>query len=401
MTSSGEYTLAVEGKEGWKYLHSNGKPYEEARHLAKSWFDGEHFDYVVYGLGLGYHIAALLQIDAAIRVKVLEADANIIYLAENYGGVRAWKDSGRLEIIEDPNFTELVRITNNLDGECFVIHYPSMALVRNIHYRNELEHYFIEYSSAQTQITRLMGNFVRNQKYFGREVTELREQFEERTAYIIAAGPSLDKNMEELKQLSGKKIMVSTGTVLKKLLKEGIRPDYVIVTDAGAATYVQTKDLEETGVPLLYLPTVYERVLAEYPGETYLVCQSGFKKSEQYAWEQGYPLYETGGSVTTTALDICIRLGCRRIVFVGLDLAYTGNRNHAADTAYSRAVSQGELFVTDIYGEQVATGKNLDIYRRWIEKRISREDTAGIEFIDATEGGAKIEGTRIMKLKDV
>lgn len=86
---------------------------------------------------------------------------------------------------------------------------------------------------------------------------------------------------------------------------------------------------------------------------------------------------------------------------MGLDLAYTGNQDHATDTAYQRTGKEGNLSVTDIHGNQVSTAKNLDLYRRWIEKRISRKDAAGIEFIDATEGGARIEGTKLRKLKEV
>lgn len=401
-TSSGEYTLAVEGKGEWKYLHTNGKPYEEGQILADSWFDGEHFDYTVYGLGLGYHVTALLQIDEAVRVRVLEADPHMLELARAYGTIREWEDSGRLEIIVDTDFRELLRVAEHLaEEECFVLHYPSMVLLENQHYREQLERYFIEYSSAQTQLYRLKGNFTRNQKYFRHEVTELREQFAGKTVYIIAAGPSLDRNMMDLKQISAEGIILSTGTVFKKLLKAGIQPDYVIITDGGNPTYSQTKDLEEIEVPLLYLSTVYHPILAEYPGTSYLICQRGFEKSEEYASEYGYPFYETGGSVTTTALDVCISLGCKRIVFVGLDLAYTDNQDHAMDTAYHSTVKEGNLSVTDIYGHQIPSAKNLDLYRRWIEKRICRKDAAGIDFIDATEGGARIEGTKIRKLKEV
>lgn len=401
-TSSGEYTLAVECGEEWKYLHTNGKPYEEGQILANSWFDGEHFDYTVYGLGLGYHIIALLQIDEAVRVRVLESDLHIIELARAYGVLGEWEDSGRLEIIPDPEFHELLQVAEHLtEEELFVIHYPSMVLLENQHYREQLERYFIEYSSARTQLYRLKGNFLRNQKYFQHQVTELREQFAGKTVYIIAAGPSLDGNMMDLKQVSSDGIILSTGTVFKKLLKAGIKPDYVIITDGGRPTYSQTQGIEATEIPLLYLSTIYHPILAEYPGASYLICQKGFGQSEEYATAHGYPLYETGGSVTTTALDVCIFLGCRSVVFVGLDLAYTGNQDHALGTAYQHTGREGNLFVTDIYGRQVPSAKNLDLYRRWIEKRISRKDAADMEFIDATEGGARIEGTKIRKLKEV
>lgn len=53
LTSTGSYTLAVYGKENQVYLHSNGDPFKEAAEIAAAWFDREHYEYVVYGLGLG------------------------------------------------------------------------------------------------------------------------------------------------------------------------------------------------------------------------------------------------------------------------------------------------------------------------------------------------------------
>jgi hypothetical protein len=84
---------------------------------------------------------------------------------------------------------------------------------------------------------------------------------------------------------------------------------------------------------------------------------------------------------------------------LGLDLAYTNNYVHALDT--SRRELQGTdnlLQVEDIHGNQIFTTKVLNIYRKWIEDRIN--NITGIEFIDATEGGAKIEGMKIRKLSE-
>lgn len=401
-TSAGCYTLAMMGKEHWMYLHSNGDPYKEAAEAASAWFDGEHYEYVVYGLGLGYHIQALLDIDELITVTVLEPDENVIRLAGEYGmtGQEDWNQ--RVRIISDTDFRYLIMLSDSLRKEQqFVVYYPSMCVMKNEYYKQQLEEYFIGYSSAKTQETRLVGNFVKNQSLFSKEVTELSDRFCGRTVYIIAAGPSLDGNMMELKKVKKGDIILSTGTVLKKLLKAGIMPDYVIVTDGGKYTYPQTAELSKKNIPLLYLSTVYYRILQEYPGDTYLICQEGFRKSEEFAASQQYPVYGTGGSVTTTALEICIRLGCRRIVFVGLDLAYTNMQNHASGTADVRNNAKGNMIVKDIYGHDIPTAKNLHLYQKWIERRIQKEDAVGIEFIDATQGGARIGGTEIRDLNKV
>ena len=402
-TSAGVYTLAVREDGDWNYLHTNDNPWEEGKILAETWFDGEHYDYLVYGLGLGYPIQALLDLDLAITVTVLEADQNILTLAEEYGVAQSLRQSGRVKLIVDPDGRKMVQMVADLkDTERFVIHYPSLCRITNGEYREQLEDYFVEYSSAQVQLPRMTGNFVRNRAYFGKEVSALRSCFAGKTVYIIAAGPSLDRNMEELRNVGDDGIILATGTVLKKLLAAGIHPDYVIIIDAGKTTYVQTEGVQETAIPLLYLSTVYYQIPAEYPGDRYVILQKDYKKSEEFAREHGYETYESGGSVTTTAMELGIRLGASRIVLVGADLAYTDGKNHAADTAYVREREESHGCMTeDIHGKPVMTARNLNIYRKWIEKRIQREQASGIQFIDATEGGARIYGTELCRLQDV
>lgn len=397
----GLYTLAVKQGQAWQYLHTSGNVIEEGWKLAESWFDSDKYHYVIYGLGLGYHVQALLEMDEAVEVTVLEPDIQIIRLARMYGAADLWTQHDRVQIVNDTDFSQLVQISENMDEESvFVIHYPSLQIITNAYYQEQLEEYFIQYSSAKTQFNRLAINFLRNQKGFTKEVSELEGKFKNQTVYIIAAGPSLDKNIQQLKKVQGKGIILATGTVLKKLLREQIRPDYVIIIDGGRATYKQIQEVENCQVPLLYMSTVYYKIPMEYQGEKYVIFQKDFMKSEETAKEKGYPLYESGGSVSTTALDIAIRFQCKKIVFIGLDLAYTDDMDHASDTASVRKVEQGNLcIVEDIYGNKVKTAKNLDIYRKWIEKRITREEE--IAVIDATEGGARIEGTQIRKLSEI
>ena len=228
----------------------------------------------------------------------------------------------------------------------------------------------------------------------------MENQFAGKDLYIIAAGPSLDINFKELKKVGADGIILATGTVLKKLVNHGIRPDYVIITDANAAVYPQIEGIGNIGVPLLYLSTVYHKVVKDYVGDKYFICQKDYNLSEAFACQNGYRLFNTGGSVSTTALDIGIQFGCKRIIFVGLDLAFTNNLDHATGTPVRRWVDTSDRRqVEDIDGGLVSTGKNLDIYRKWIEKRIL--DEKDISFIDATEGGAKIKGTIIKKLAEV
>ena len=46
-------------------------------------------------------------------------------------------------------------------------------------------------------------------------------------AFIVSAGPSLDKNIEELKNIKGRGIIMAVDTAIKPLLKHGIVPDII------------------------------------------------------------------------------------------------------------------------------------------------------------------------------
>lgn len=118
----------------------------------------------------------------------------------------------------------------------------------------------------------------------------------------------------------------------------------------------------------------------------YAIFQNGFDMAEEYAKEHGYTLFETGGSVTTTAMDVCIRFGCKKIVCLGADMAYTGNKTHAADTLGEKTitVNSNTLMVKSVSGEMIPTSMNLDSYRRWIENRI--RDVKNVEFINISDG---------------
>ena len=56
--------------------------------------------------------------------------------------------------------------------------------------------------------------------------------------------------------------------------------------------------------------------------------------------------------------------------------------------------------MTDIDGNEIPTSRNLNHYRLWIERRIARakQEKLPIEFIDASEGGARVEGTVVQTL---
>lgn len=400
-SSSGLMTLAMTDKLGRYYLHSNGRISDEAFVLASSWYTEESTGYIVYGFGLGYHIKELMQLDTSISIEVYEADINVLKLAAAYTRLANIINKPNVKLVYDPQYKHLLqRLTKLKEDEKFVIHYPSLRNVRDLSIKEKLENYFVQYSSIANQLKLLNGNFRENILHYDGFADELKEQFSGKNLYIVAAGPSLDKNFQLLKKINRKTdLVLATGTVFRKLLAAGITPDYVIVIDANERVYAQIAGYEKNTVPMLYLSTAYKGFAKNYHGKKYIVLQKDYDKAEAYAKEYGLMLFRTGGSVSTTALDVGITLGCSRIIFLGLDLAFTDNFVHATGTSRRELTHTDDLRqVEDINGQLIYTSRSLDMYRQWMENRIRDVDT--IEFIDATEGGARIKGMKIMTMQE-
>lgn len=405
-SSEGCATVFGYDYEGNKvYLHSNIYPTRNALSLSNNWYKSDKYNYIVFGLGLGYDILELINISPAITVQVYDISEDIVKLAGSYGVLDELTQSGQVSVIVDPDFTKISSAELNDENTEFVIHYPSLRLVKSSFMREWLENYFLYSSAVRNQELLMLRSFNNNTALNCESVDMLLDKIKGKDAYVIAAGPSLDKNINCLKGVSDKGVIISTGTVLRKLLDNGMEPDYVVIIDAKPATYMQIQGIENCGVPLIFLSTAYYRTVSSYSGKKYIACQEGYEKAELLAGKKCWNTYSTGGSVTTLCIDLVLKAHCSRLICVGLDLALTQGLDHASGTAEVKKVADdGEFYrlVEAVGGGYVNTTKGLDGFRKWIEKRIRQEISLGtdIEFIDATEGGALIKGMKLMKLSE-
>lgn len=404
-TSSGYDTIAIRREGQSRYMHTNGNVISEAFSLAEEWLAQEKESYVFYGLGMGYAYREMLSMDDNISIQVLEANRELLLLAMMFAPLWELLDSGRFELVYDPTGHKLRKIPMGISEERgFYVFYPALPGIGRQELRERMETYFLEESSVRTQGRSLLGNFRKNCRSGAGNIRQLEPLFGGMEVIIVAAGPSLDKNMEQLRKKRDGVILLAAGTVLKKLLAAGIRPDYVIMLDANSTVYSQIQGVEDCGVPLLFLSTACSRVVENYQGERYLLCQKGFAPAEELAGKQGWTLVESGGSVMTAALDLCLRLKAGKIIFVGLDLAYTDSLDHAGGTYdHAKVVQDTGILVDSADGGKIATGKSLKVYLDWIERRIARRtgEEREIRILDATEGGARKKGMEIVTLARV
>ncbi len=396
-TNSGAFTMAGEDEKGVYYYHSNVDPLAEAVTFARYYYDITCDHYIIWGLGLGYHAMELLMLDDGIRLKIFESDMDVIYHCMMTTDLSVQLRAGSISLEYDADFSRVIQVLDE-NTKAFIIHHPSLRHIKDSRIRKQMEMFFISDSGKRNSAILFENNSRENFKHYDGYVDELRSDFEGKNVVIVAAGPSLDRNVEQLKRKPDNVLVIATGTVFRKLLQMGIKVDYVIVTDANARVYSQISGLEGQKIPMLYLSTSYKGFSMNYSGKKYLVCQNGYDKAEMLAEKNGWNLYETGGSVSTVALDVCIRLGCKSIAFIGLDLAYTDNLAHAEGTSRRIADGAEEMEkVPAIYGGTVPVSKLFMIYNRWIAGRVKQTDVS-MPVYDATEGGAVIPGLTVTTL---
>ena len=225
------------------------------------------------------------------------------------------------------------------------------------------------------------------------------------TGIVVAAGPSLNKNIQELKNAKGKSFIIAVDTALKPLLNAGIVPDMFFIVDGKKPMDLIKKDGVEK-IPMVTTLNANPEILNYHRGMKIFFDES-YRFAEKIIMKSGlrWGEVDTGGSVATNAFSLLYKIGLKTIILVGQDLALTGNKTHADGTFEEKMPeidTKNNEWVEGNYEEKVPTRTDLQVFLNWYEStiRLYKGYVKDLRVINATEGGAKIEGTEVMTLKD-
>ncbi len=247
-------------------------------------------------------------------------------------------------------------------------------------------------------------------------------QCKEIPAVIVAAGPSLIKNIDRLVDYQDHALIFATDTALETCLNHNIKPQFVVTVDPTELNLKHFKtEMYDSSIRLLFDPEARPEIPAKFH-ETRTYCTD---KHEFFTWldEQtgGKGIIKKGSMVSQAGIYMASYFGCDPIILIGQDLALEPNTGathtgQAANTRKARFIddeknyvevstiedetknTREQLFwVEGVDGSQVPTMHNFLVYINMLAEDIKQTNAA---VIDATEGGAKIHGTEIMTLSD-
>lgn len=245
-----------------------------------------------------------------------------------------------------------------------------------------------------------------------RNVGQIREALEgypleEIPAVIVCAGPSLDKNIQELKKIQGRALIIVVDAALRAVLRAGIHPDLVCTVDPNPPERFFT-ELDLSGLTWCCENASKPEIIRKYGERVYYFgyFEKGWNQTISEMLGYGFPVLPTGGSVSSIAFAMALYFGFRKIVFMGQDLAFTGGKSHTS--GIEGALGDNDKYIKSrclmevegIDGTMLQTDFQMWYYKQWFEKAI-RDGGDRMRVIDATEGGAKIEGAENMKMSEV
>ncbi|MBP5160107.1 MAG: motility associated factor glycosyltransferase family protein [Lachnospiraceae bacterium] len=220
---------------------------------------------------------------------------------------------------------------------------------------------------------------------------------------IVAAGPSLDRNIELLREAKGHCLIFAVDTAMKYLLARDIIPDLGITIEP-IKPMANYGDERAFSVPHVFDCESNPEIVGRHKARKFIYNCRDYERRLYEACGKEIPnLIGSGGSVATAAFAICYELGMKHIILIGQDLAYSGEATHAGAVESAGINNEiGNEYVEDIYGGKVRTRSDWLGYLRWFENAVEviEDLKKDIEVIDATEGGAKIKGTKIMTLRE-
>jgi len=416
---SGLPTAGVRDREGREILlHSAVDPRDEGRRLASAVIEPGTNVYVVFGFGLGYHVSSLLRSteEEQPEIVVVEGDPGLFRAAVEAVDFAEF-DCDRLRFLVGVEPDRLsAELAPHLDltglrGLGLLAHPPS-ARVNGPYYegagralRKAFNSKVVTAATALLHARSWQENYVANlpDAVYTPGVSSFFDAFDGAPAFVVGAGPSLDRNVEELRRAQGRSIILACDTAFKPLLKAGVRPDFVLSIDGSELNYKGFEGIDDracASTALVAEPMTYHAILQMYPGPRFM-CSFGSPLArvvDEHVGPKGF--LSAAGSVSTAAFDLARRMGADPIVLVGQDLSYPGGRTYADGTFYAEGeakvpVDPAGLFeVPAVGGGTVKTPRPMLIVIDWFEKAastIANLDRSPALF-DATEGGALVQG---------
>ncbi len=224
-------------------------------------------------------------------------------------------------------------------------------------------------------------------------------------AVCVAAGPSLDNDLEILKKMQDKVIIISVDSALSALSKYDIIPDFVTTIDFQDENFEKFLPTIEKRLPYTLIamnkvsPLIIKR--APYNALSIIIIN---ELPQQWIVNalQSYHSIQAASSAAHLSLLFACYIGANPVILLGQDLGFPEESiDHSKHTVFhSKLTNDREyLYVKGVDGTTIRTDRQFLSIKTLFEKIINENQDTHI--INATSKGLHIEGTERIKLDEL
>ena len=380
------------------YIHDTDDPMYEAYRTAERIYKPETARYLIFGCGLGYLPYALWRRSGgSVSFVIYEDLEDVLGYARQFGVLDRIPESC-LEIVNIGDKERLLeRFARDYDkrgryDDVIITKWKDrqFAGTNNGSLSNLFEILTFNRYSNDMLVTNIRMNLGMERISFD----VLKERLRAEEWVVVAAGPSLDDNLEFLRESIGKRRVVCVNTAIKRLANENIRPDVATVADPNERLVKHIEGVQDfsRGIPLIADEATSWKYTSAYLGEKCFVPTPA-GKDVSISNPDNMEIWDVMGTVTSLALEAAIRLGAKKIYLLGLDLGYPGGQNYAKGMPHeTMSDKRGAMKVKSVDGSMIETSAAFNLFRIGIEQKIA--DNADVDFINMSKHGAYIEGAK-------
>lgn len=425
-SSSGEPNLKVDLPDRELFFHDVENPSKEGDEFLAIVPENARGAVVFRGMGLGYGPLAVIENRENIRhLIVFELCVEVFLQALAASDLSRLLSDPRVIISlgENPDVGAVfssAALSMRLEETSMLTHNPSCQYEKEGYEALGKEIYSIANSlniSANT-FKSYGSDFISNRLSFLKSIhhnsliDSLKGKFKDVPAVLVAGGPSLNRNIQLIREFKDRAVIISADTALPALLANGVVPDFVSSIDYKNLTYEKIASSAPVSreTSLICSSWVAQKVAKIFPAQNIYWTFTGSSMESWINQGLGGNIVTPGaGTVAHLNLIAAIIMECSPVIFTGQDLSYSeqaGAGDHVANTvltsndktAMMLKNQNGLLWVEGNNGGKVPTSRPFMNYLSQFENMI--EASPGT-YINATEGGAFIKGTEVMPLKEV
>lgn len=304
----------------------------------------EIYKYIFFGLGLGIHIPIIherikakfyLIVEPSLEIfklslfvtnySKLAQEAKIIFsIADNEFQFREKFDTLYCDSFIDNHYFKFFKLTDN----CNIY----MKTIQN--FLISQSYYLYSYDRTFSSIFRT-NTYITN-KYKILNISKvLNLEFSKKPILLLAAGPSLQKNIKFVKQNQDKFIIIAIYATLPLLENNAIKPDIITQYDEQNHQVLNTldkiKDISFFENSILLLAShVNEKLTKSFPKENIYIFQAMFELKKDFGTL-------TSPSIGELTYALALKLGAKEIYLLGLDLALDNETNKSHIDGHSGA----------------------------------------------------------------